>query len=60
MSCGAIVYVRDIKDVDKVQALYSKFYTGAFPARTSLQNSFDAKTATGEQISFISVRQPKH
>jgi enamine deaminase RidA (YjgF/YER057c/UK114 family) len=56
----AIVYVRDIKDLDKVQALYSKFYTGAFPARTSLQNSFDAKTATGEQISFISVRQPKH
>ena len=56
----AIVYVRDIKDLDKVQALYGKFYTGAFPARTSLQNSFDAKTATGEQISFISVRQPKH
>lgn len=56
----AIVYVRDIKDLDKVQALYGKFYTGAFPARTSLQNSFDQKTATGEQISFISVRQPKH
>jgi enamine deaminase RidA (YjgF/YER057c/UK114 family) len=56
----AIVYVRDIKDLDKVQALYGKFYTGTFPARTSLQNSFDAKTATGEQISFISVRQPKH
>ncbi len=56
----AIVYVRDIKDLDKVQALYGKFYTGAFPARTSLQNSFDAKTATAEQISFISVRQPKH
>ncbi|HUE65278.1 MAG TPA: RidA family protein [Rhizomicrobium sp.] len=56
----AIVYVRDIKDLDKIQALYGKFYTGAFPARTSLQNSFDAKTATVEQISFISVRQPKH
>ena len=56
----SIVYVRDIKDLDKVQTLYGKFYTGAFPARTSLQNSFDAKTATGEQISFISVRQPRH
>jgi enamine deaminase RidA (YjgF/YER057c/UK114 family) len=56
----SIVYVRDIKDLDKVQALYGKFFTGAFPARTSLQNSFDAKTATAEQISFISVRQPKH
>jgi len=55
----SIVYVRDIKDLDKVQALYGKFYTGPFPARTSLQNSFDAKTATAEQISFISVRQPK-
>jgi len=30
------------------------------PVRTSLQNSFDQKTATGEQISFIAVRQPRH
>jgi enamine deaminase RidA (YjgF/YER057c/UK114 family) len=56
---SAIVYVRDIKDVDKVQSLYGTFFNGAFPARTSLQNSFDQKTATGEQISFIAVRQPK-
>ena len=56
----AIVYVRDIQDLDKVQGLYGKFFKGALPARTSLQNSRDAKTATAEQISFISVRQPKH
>ncbi|HMH65932.1 MAG TPA: RidA family protein [Rhizomicrobium sp.] len=57
---SAIVYVRDISDADKVQALYGKFFKSAFPARTTLQNSFDKKTATGEQISFIAVRQPKH
>jgi len=54
------VYVRDIKDADRVQALYGTFFKGVFPARTTLQNSFDQKTATGEQISFIAVRQPKH
>jgi enamine deaminase RidA (YjgF/YER057c/UK114 family) len=56
---SAEVYVRDIKDVERVQALYGTFFKGVFPARTSLQNSFDQKTATGEQISFIAVRQPK-
>ncbi|MBA2587378.1 MAG: RidA family protein [Alphaproteobacteria bacterium] len=56
----AIVYVRDIADIEKVQNLYGTFFkTGIFPTRTSLQNSFDKKTATGEQISFIAVRQPK-
>jgi enamine deaminase RidA (YjgF/YER057c/UK114 family) len=54
------VYVRDIKDADRVQALYGTFFKGNFPARTTLQNSFDQKTATGEQISFIAVRQPRH
>jgi enamine deaminase RidA (YjgF/YER057c/UK114 family) len=57
---SATVYVRDIKDADKVQALYGTFFkNGIFPARTSLQNSFDKKTATGEQISFIAMRQTK-
>jgi len=54
-----IVYVRDIKDLDKVQKLYGTFFKGALPARTSLQNSFDQTTATGEQISLIAVRQPR-
>ena len=53
------IYVRDIKDADRVQALYGTFFKGTFPARTTLQNSFDQKTATGEQISFIAVRQPR-
>jgi enamine deaminase RidA (YjgF/YER057c/UK114 family) len=57
----AIVYVRDIKDIEKVQNLYGTFFKGGvFPTRTSLQNSFDKKTATGEQISFIAVHQPRH
>ena len=56
---SATVYVRDIQDVDRVQTLYGTFFKDVFPARTSLQNSFDKKTATGEQISFIAVRQPK-
>jgi enamine deaminase RidA (YjgF/YER057c/UK114 family) len=55
----ATVYVRDIKDVEKVQTMYGTFFKDVFPARTSLQNSFDQKTATGEQISIIAVRQPK-
>jgi enamine deaminase RidA (YjgF/YER057c/UK114 family) len=55
----ATIYVRDIKDVGKVQTLYGTFFKDVFPARTSLQNSFDQKTATGEQISIIAVRQPK-
>jgi enamine deaminase RidA (YjgF/YER057c/UK114 family) len=55
----ATVYVRDIKDLEKVQTLYGTFFKDVFPARTSLQNSFDQKTATGEQISIIAVRQPK-
>lgn len=55
----SIVYVKNIADLDKVQNLYGTFFKSPFPARTSLQNSFDAKTATGEQISFISVRQPR-
>jgi enamine deaminase RidA (YjgF/YER057c/UK114 family) len=56
----ATVYVRDIKDLDRVQKLYGTFFKGALPAATRLQNSFDQKTATGEQISFIAVRQPRH
>lgn len=54
-----IVYVRNIADLDKVQNLYGTFFKGPLPTRTSLQNSFDQKTATGEQISLIAVRQPR-
>jgi len=49
-----------MKDMDKVQTLYGTFFKDRFPARTTMQNSFDMKTSTAEQISFIAVRQPKH
>ena len=57
---SATVYLREMKDMDKVQTLYGKCFKDRFPARTTMQNSFDMKTSTGEQISFIAVRQPKH
>jgi enamine deaminase RidA (YjgF/YER057c/UK114 family) len=57
---SSTVYVRHIRDADRVHTLYSTFFKGPLPARTTLQNSEDQKTATGEQISFIAVRQPKH
>jgi enamine deaminase RidA (YjgF/YER057c/UK114 family) len=57
---SSTVYLREVKDADQVHALYGKFFKGRFPARTTLQNSFDMKTATDEQISMIAVRQPTH
>jgi 2-iminobutanoate/2-iminopropanoate deaminase len=58
---SATIYLREMKDMDTVQNLYGTFFKGGrFPARTTMQNSFDMKTATAEQISFIAVRQPKH
>jgi 2-iminobutanoate/2-iminopropanoate deaminase len=56
----ATVYLREMKYADEVVPLYGTFFKGFFPAQTLLQNSFDMKTSTGEQISFIAVRQPKH
>ncbi len=55
----ATVYLRDMSYTDQVVPLYGPFFKGSFPAQTLLQNSFDMKTSTGEQISFIAVRQPK-
>jgi len=57
---SATIYLREMKDMDKVQTLYGTFFKDRFPARTTMQNSFDMKTSTAEQISFIAVRQPKH
>lgn len=56
----ATVYLREMSYVDQVVPLYGTFFKGSYPAQTLLQNSFDMKTSTGEQISFIAVRQPKH
>ncbi len=55
----ATIYLREMQYTDQVVPLYGTFFKGSFPAQTLLQNSFDMKTATGEQISFIGVRQPK-
>jgi enamine deaminase RidA (YjgF/YER057c/UK114 family) len=55
----ATVYLRDMQYTDQVVPLYGTFFKGSFPAQTLLQNSFDMKTQTGEQISFVAVRQPK-
>lgn len=57
---SSTVYLKEVKDADRVHTLYGQFFKGRFPARTTLQNSFDMKTATDEQISMIAVRQPKH
>lgn len=57
---SSTIYLREVKDADQVHHLYATFFKDRFPARTTLQNSFDMKTATDEQISMIAVRQPKH
>jgi enamine deaminase RidA (YjgF/YER057c/UK114 family) len=54
----ATIYVREMQYTDQVVPLYGTFFKGNFPAQTLLQNSFDMKTTTGEQISFIAVKQP--
>jgi enamine deaminase RidA (YjgF/YER057c/UK114 family) len=54
----ATIYLRDMQYTDQVVPLYGTFFKGSFPAQTLLQNSFDMKTTTGEQISFIAVKQP--
>jgi 2-iminobutanoate/2-iminopropanoate deaminase len=54
----ATIYLREMQYTDQVVPLYGTFFKGSFPAQTLLQNSFDMKTTTGEQISFIAVKQP--
>ena len=56
----ATIYLREMEYTDQVVPLYGTFFKGNFPAQTLLQNSFDMKTATGEQISFVAVKQTAH
>jgi reactive intermediate/imine deaminase len=56
---SSTVYVKDMKDYDKMNNLYRTFFKEVFPARTTLQQSFDKETKTEEQISVIAVRRPK-
>jgi reactive intermediate/imine deaminase len=57
---SSTIYLRDVKDEDPVVSLYGTFFKDNFPARTTLQQNFDAKSEDVEQISFIAVRQPLH
>lgn len=54
------VYLRDIQDYGRMNALYQKFFKGQFPARTTLQQNDDSKAEDTEQISFIAVRNNQH
>jgi enamine deaminase RidA (YjgF/YER057c/UK114 family) len=56
----ATIYLREMQYTDQVVPLYGTFFKGNYPAQNLLQNSFDMKTSTGEQISFIAVKQPTH
>jgi 2-iminobutanoate/2-iminopropanoate deaminase len=48
--------LREMKYAEDLVPLYETFFKGRFPAQSLMQNSFDLKTATGEQISFIAIR----
>ena len=51
------VYLRDIKDIGQMDALYGKFLKAPYPARTTLQQNFESGEEAAEQISFIAVRK---
>jgi enamine deaminase RidA (YjgF/YER057c/UK114 family) len=51
------VYLREIKDIDAMNALYGKFFKPPYPARTTLQQNFDSGNEAAEQISFIAVKK---
>ncbi len=55
----ATVYLKEMKDYDRMNDLYKTFFKGDYPARTTLQQNFDKETDTEEQISFIAVRSTK-
>ena len=56
---SSTIYMREMKDAEKVHTLYGSFLKSHFPARTTLQQNFDLQAEDVEQISFIAVRQPK-
>ena len=53
------VYLKEMKDYDKMNNLYRTFFKNSFPARTTLQQSFDKDIKTEEQLSLIAVRAAK-
>ena len=54
---SAAVYLKDMSDYDNVNNVYRTFFKSGFPARTTLQQSFNSKTETGEQISIVAVKK---
>lgn len=56
---SATIYMRDMTDADKVEAIYGSFFKGNFPALTTLAQNLDLKADDVEQISFIAVRDPQ-
>jgi enamine deaminase RidA (YjgF/YER057c/UK114 family) len=57
---SSTVYLRDIKDADRVNMLYGKFFKSGFPTQTVLQQNLDLNNIDTEQISMIAVRAPVH
>jgi len=56
---SAVVYLKDMKDYDRMNELYRTFFQADLPSRTTLQQSRDHETKTEEQMSFIAVREAK-
>lgn len=50
------VYLRQMQDADRVNAIYSKFFKGRYPARSVLQQNSEVHNEAAEQISFIAVK----
>ena len=53
------VYLREMKDNDQMNQLYSKFFKRPYPARTTLQQNLETGEEAAEQISFIAVGRQK-
>jgi enamine deaminase RidA (YjgF/YER057c/UK114 family) len=53
------VYLREMKDDDPMNQLYSKFFKSPYPARTTLQQNLETGEEAAEQISVIAVGHPK-
>jgi len=53
------VYLREMKDNDQMNQLYSKFFKRPYPARTTLQQNLEKDDEAAEQISFIAVGRQK-
>lgn len=56
---SSTIYMRDMKDAEKVRGIYGSFFHDLFPAQTTLQQNMDLQDEAGEQISFIAVRKPQ-